>query len=181
MAQLNSLLFSVHGLNDKSLELNIQGQLAAIYTRLQEIVSMINVAKKKEVKSKSEAEVKQTGPPPSDEQKINKKLEEYQRALYQSSQPQTSSQPLKLEVRRRRSGEEARRRTSKEREMVAGDSGPQEKKARPNPESGSRASSPPAASSTKSKSGGKGKILLEKNSTRRPGEYWIQGSVWEKI
>ena len=35
MAQLNSLLFSVHGLNDKSLELNIQGQLAAIYTRLQ--------------------------------------------------------------------------------------------------------------------------------------------------
>lgn len=172
MAQLNSLLFSVHGLNDKSLELNIQGQLAAIYTRLQEIVSMINVAKKKEVKSKSEAEVKQTGQPASDEQKINKKLEEYQRALYQSSQPQTSSQPLKLEVRRRRSGEEARRRTSKEREMVsvvAGDSGPQEKKARPNPESGSRASSPPAASSTKSKSGGKGKILLEKNSPENPG------------
>ena len=51
MAQLNSLLFSVHGLNDKSLELNIQGQLAAIYTRLQDIVTMINVAKKKEVKT----------------------------------------------------------------------------------------------------------------------------------
>ena len=40
VAQLNSLLFSVHGLSDKSLELNIQGQLAAIYSRLQEIVAM---------------------------------------------------------------------------------------------------------------------------------------------
>ena len=35
MAQLNSLLFSVHGLADKQLELSVQTQLAAIYTRLQ--------------------------------------------------------------------------------------------------------------------------------------------------
>ena len=35
MAQLNSLLFSVHGLADKQLELSVQTQLAAIYPRLQ--------------------------------------------------------------------------------------------------------------------------------------------------
>ena len=190
MAQLNSLLFSVHGLNDKSLELNIQGQLAAIYTRLQEIVAMINVAKKKEVKTKSETisspDNKQPCQPPSDEQKINKKLEEYQRALYQSSQTsemsgqnrlnilatQTSSQPLKVEVHTRKSCDEgpvpglgshhARRRTSKDRQMLTGDAGPPtEKKARSNQENGSRANSPQPTSSTKSKSGGKGKILLE--------------------
>ena len=76
MAQLNSLLFSVHGLSDKSLELNIQGQLAAIYSRLQEIVAMINVAKKKETKTKvgCSSPADSVARPVSDEQKINKKF-----------------------------------------------------------------------------------------------------------
>merc|ERR1719336_900693 len=51
VAQLNSLLFSVHGLADKQLELSVQTQLAAIYSRLQEIVAMVAVAKKKETRS----------------------------------------------------------------------------------------------------------------------------------
>ena len=187
VAQLNSLLFSVHGLSDKSLELNIQGQLAAIYTRLQEIVAMINVAKKKETKTKvgSSSPTDSAGRPVSDEQKITKKLEEYQRALYQSSQTsdlsgpslvnilgsqsQTSSQPLKLEVSRRRSMEESpgqaltphhnRRRSSKDKEILAVDGSPPEKKVRPSEEAGARSPQPQPQppSSTKTKSSGKGK------------------------
>ena len=186
MAQLNSLLFSVHGLSDKSLELNIQGQLAAIYTRLQEIVAMINVAKKKESKTK----VGGSSPVVSDEQKINKKLEEYQRALYQSSQTgdlsgaaslvnilgsqsQTSSQPLKLETSRA-SVEEApgqtvtpqlhnRRRSSKEKEILGGDGSPPEKKVRSSLDPASSPQpQPQPPSSTKTKSSGKGKNAIRK-------------------
>jgi len=47
VAQLNSLLFSISGIQDKNTEMNVQGQLAAIYTRLQEIVAMVQMAKKK--------------------------------------------------------------------------------------------------------------------------------------
>ena len=197
VAQLNSLLFSVHGLNDKSLELNIQGQLAAIYTRLQEIVTMINVAKKKEVKTKQETQSSSSDPKQqssqqvSDEQKINKKLEEYQRALYQSSQSsemtgpsmvnilgnQTSSQPLKLEVPTRKSCEEgpglsslhSRRRSSKDKDVLTVDGSPPEKKVRSNQENASRANSPQPTSSTKSKSSGKGKMPLENILTRNSG------------
>ena len=186
VAQLNSLLFSVHGLSDKSLELNIQGQLAAIYSRLQEIVAMINVAKKKEPKTKagSSSPADSVARPVSDEQKINKKLEEYQRALYQSSQTselpggslvnilasQTSAQPLKLEGSRG-SIEEGpglhhhRRRSSKDKELLTVDGSPPEKKVRsqqdpvssplPQPQ-------PPPASSTKTKSSGKGKNAIRK-------------------
>ena len=184
MAQLNSLLFSVHGLSDKSLELNIQGQLAAIYSRLQEIVAMINVAKKKETKTKAGG-----SSPVSDEQKINKKLEEYQRALYQSSQTsdlagaslvnilgsqsQTSSQPLKLEVSRA-SVEEApgsavtphhhRRRSSKDKEILAAvDGSPPEKKVRSSQDPArSPQPQPQPPSSTKTKSSGKGKNAIRK-------------------
>ena len=180
MAQLNSLLFSVHGLSDKSLELNIQGQLAAIYTRLQEIVAMVNVAKKKETKSKvgSSSPADSGGRPVSDEQKINKKLEEYQRALYQSSQTseslvnilgsQTSSQPLRLEVSRT-STEEAphqhRRRTSKDKEILAVEGSPPEKKVRSSQEPVSSPQpqpQPQPPSSTKTKSSGKGKNAIRK-------------------
>ena len=182
MAQLNSLLFSVHGLSDKSLELNIQGQLASIYTRLQEIVAMVNVAKKKETKSKvgSSSPADSGGRPVSDEQKINKKLEEYQRALYQSSQTseslvnilgsQTSSQPLRLEVSRT-STEEAphqhRRRTSKDKEILAVEGSPPEKKVRSSQEPVSSPQpqpqpQPQPPSSTKTKSSGKGKNAIRK-------------------
>ena len=105
MAQLNSLLFSVHGLADPGLELSVQNQLAAIYTRLQEVVAMVSIAKKKETKTKPEqsptlvtsstslagdqsrqVEAGLSLASVTDEQKITKQLEEYQRALYKSSQ-----------------------------------------------------------------------------------------------
>ena len=150
---------------------------------------MINVAKKKETKTKvgSSSPTDSAGRPVSDEQKITKKLEEYQRALYQSSQTsdlsgpslvnilggqsQTSSQPLTLEVSRRRSVEESpgqdltphhnRRRSSKDKEILTVDGSPPEKKVRTSEEPG--ASSPQSQpqpqppSSTKTKSSGKGK------------------------
>ena len=83
----------------------MQTQLAAIYTRLQEVVAMVSLAKKKEVtKVKTEQPLvtsstssKDQGRQAevaaglsvssvTDEQKITKQLEEYQRALYKSSQ-----------------------------------------------------------------------------------------------
>ena len=45
VAQLNGLLFLVHGLNNSTIELNLQQQLIAIYTRLQEVVAMVEQAK----------------------------------------------------------------------------------------------------------------------------------------
>lgn len=98
VAQLNSLLFSVHGIADKNIEMNVQGQLAAIYTRLQEIVTMITLSKKKEIKtngksssdsSHSKSDLQKqlnivTSTKEKEEQKIAKQLEEYQKALIQS-------------------------------------------------------------------------------------------------
>jgi hypothetical protein len=95
VAQLNSLLFAVHGVQDKGVELNVQGQLGAIYTRLQEIVTMIQHAKKRDparsVKAKEEAPPSQlelhkqlelvTSTKEAEEQRIGHQLEEYQRAL----------------------------------------------------------------------------------------------------
>jgi len=98
VAQLNSLLFSVHGIADKNIEMNVQGQLAAIYTRLQEIVTMITLSKKKEIKSTgkslSDQQVSKsdlqkqleivTSTKEKEEKKITKQLEEYQKAMVQS-------------------------------------------------------------------------------------------------
>jgi len=98
VAQLNSLLFSVHGITDKNIEMNVQGQLAAIYTRLQEIVTMITLSKKKEIKTNSKSLSDQplsksdlqkqleivTSTKEKEEQKIAKQLEEYQKALMKS-------------------------------------------------------------------------------------------------
>ena len=96
VAQLNSLLFSVHGLDDQSLELSVQTQLAAIYTRLQEVVAMVSLAKKdvkteqplvtSSTSSKDQGRQAEAAASVTDEQKITKQLEEYQRALYKSSQ-----------------------------------------------------------------------------------------------
>jgi len=145
VAQLNSLLFSVHGLADKALEINVQNQLAAIYSRLQEIVSTVSMAKKMDSKSsKPESLVTSSTPKPrepshksivdskliasvTDEQKITKQLEEYQRALLKSnqknetgqfnsnqsiakileSQTQNSPEPLKLDINNRKSFEDS--------------------------------------------------------------------------
>merc|ERR1719192_3044588 len=95
VAALNSLLFTLHGLQDKGVEMNVQGQLSAIYTRLQEIVTMIEHAKKEPVCA---APSKDPVPVPSqsdlhkqlelvtstkeaEEQRIGAQLEEYQRAM----------------------------------------------------------------------------------------------------
>lgn len=45
VAQLNGLLFLVHGLSDHQVEISLQTQLGAIYTRLQELVSIVEQAK----------------------------------------------------------------------------------------------------------------------------------------
>ena len=91
----------------QNIEMNVQGQLAAIYTRLQEIVSMINIAKKKDHKiggktgggadpaavqqlSKSDLQKQLetvTAVKEKEEQKIAQQLEEYQKALLQSQKP----------------------------------------------------------------------------------------------
>ena len=51
VAQLNGLLFLVHGLNNTTIELNLQQQLIAIYTRLQEVVAMVEQAKNQQVEN----------------------------------------------------------------------------------------------------------------------------------
>jgi len=50
VAQLNALLFSIHGLTDKNIESKVEVQLAAIYTRLQEIVTLVQITKTKDEK-----------------------------------------------------------------------------------------------------------------------------------
>jgi len=45
VAQLNALLFSIHGLTDKKVEAKVEVQLSAIFTRLQEIVTLVNITK----------------------------------------------------------------------------------------------------------------------------------------
>ena len=208
MAQLNNLLFSVHGLVDKNVELNVQTQLTAIYSRLQEIVTMVNMTKKKESsKSKAEATSLVTSSTAkedkqgelrmaSDEQKITRQLEEYQRALYNKKSEtagQTNSnqnmakifggqlnsspaEPLKLDINGRNKScekspesvevssvlESLRRRSSKDSYQES----PPEKRLRASASShgvmtpGSGADSPQPTSSGRTKSGGKGKILL---------------------
>ena len=96
VAALNSLLFTLHGLQDKGVEMNVQGQLSAIYTRLQEIVTMIEHAKKQEpvraaaakepTSTPSHSELHKqlelvTSTKEAEEQRIEAQLEEYQRAI----------------------------------------------------------------------------------------------------
>ena len=45
---LNGLLFHQHNLNNHAVELNVHTQLGAIYTRLQEVVVMVEQAKKQQ-------------------------------------------------------------------------------------------------------------------------------------
>merc|ERR1719362_1458031 len=95
VAALNSLLFTLHGLQDKGVEMNVQGQLSAIYTRLQEIVTMIEHAKKEPARvatakdpasTPSHSELHKqlelvTSTKEAEEQRIGAQLEEYQRAI----------------------------------------------------------------------------------------------------
>ena len=57
VAQLNGLLFLVHGLNNSTIELNLQQQLIAIYTRLQEVVAMVEQAKNQQENGTKKNEV----------------------------------------------------------------------------------------------------------------------------
>ena len=102
VAALNSLLFTLHGLQDKGVEMNVQGQLSAIYTRLQEIVTMIEHAKKEPVcaapskdpvPAPSQSELHKqlelvTSSKEAEEQRIGAQLEEYQRAMAATSSAQ---------------------------------------------------------------------------------------------
>merc|ERR1712045_925859 len=49
---LNGLLFHQHNLNNPNVELNVHTQLGAIYTRLQEVVVMVEQAKKQQEAAK---------------------------------------------------------------------------------------------------------------------------------
>ena len=97
VAQLNGLLFLVHGLNQPQIELNLQSQLVAIYTRLQEVVAMVEAAKKQEEENKGIQKTleKMKENKMKEEESIAKQLQDYQRALLQQHQEAASSQPLK--------------------------------------------------------------------------------------
>ena len=58
VAQLNALLFSIHGLADKSVENKVDGQLNAIFSRLQEIVTLVNITKQQQQQQQQLAEEK---------------------------------------------------------------------------------------------------------------------------
>ena len=77
---LNGLLFHQHNLNNSNVELNVHTQLGAIYARLQEVVVMVEQAKKQQ-----EAMLKAGNGLKKDdsktEEKIAKHIHEYQRAL----------------------------------------------------------------------------------------------------
>lgn len=86
VAQLNALLFSIHGLTDKNIEAKVEGQLAAIFTRLQEIVALVQLTKGagKEVNGTQESE----------EQKLSRQLEEFQHSVNSSGKGGKSSSSL---------------------------------------------------------------------------------------
>ena len=90
VAQLNGLLFLVHSLNSSQIELSLQTQLTAIYGRLQEIVTMVEHAKKQqeerepknnEMIQKQLERMKESKQ--KEEEKIAKHIQDYQRALLQ--------------------------------------------------------------------------------------------------
>ncbi len=54
VAQLNALLFSIHGLTDKAVESKVDGQLSAIFSRLQEIVTLVNITKQQQQQAAEE-------------------------------------------------------------------------------------------------------------------------------
>lgn len=80
VAQLNALLFSIHGLADSCIEAKVEGQLAAIFTRLQEIVAMVQLSKKTtEDKQQQQQDAKELSPNSS-----NRQLEEFHATLLNS-------------------------------------------------------------------------------------------------
>jgi hypothetical protein len=105
VAQLNGLLFLVHGLNQPQIEMNLQNQLGAIYTRLQEVVTVVEQAKKQEAADASalaiareagKSEIQKTLEKMKEnklkeEESIAKQLQDYQRALLQQHQDATAA------------------------------------------------------------------------------------------
>ena len=80
VSQLNGLLFLVHGINSPAMEMNLQTQLTAIHARLQDIVAMVEHAKKTDPELNGDAR------PPNIKQKeeekiVAKHIQDYQRAL----------------------------------------------------------------------------------------------------
>ncbi len=90
VAQLNGLLFLVHGLNNQQVELNLQKQLGAIYTRLQDVVAVVEQAKKQQDTIKDKT-LKEQQTKLKEEENIAKQLQDYQRALLQQHQEQAAA------------------------------------------------------------------------------------------
>lgn len=99
---LNGLLFHQHNLNNHTVEMNVHTQLGAIYTRLQEVVVMVEQAKKQQeaaklaaatvaaVAKKEEKHLKDTKL--KEEEKIAKHIHEYQRLLQKQHEQCTKTQ-----------------------------------------------------------------------------------------
>merc|ERR1712079_670370 len=99
---LNGLLFHQHNLNNPNVELNVHTQLGAIYARLQEVVVMVEQAKKQQeaikvtaatasaVAKKDEKHLKDNKQ--KEEEKIAKHIHEYQRLLQKQHEKNTKSQ-----------------------------------------------------------------------------------------
>ncbi len=90
VSQLNGLLFLVHGINSSSMEMNLQTQLTAIHTRLQDIVSMVEHAKKSDPDLKGDGKSSKENHKQKEEEKIvAKHIQDYQRALLKQHEDNT--------------------------------------------------------------------------------------------
>ena len=81
VSQLNGLLFLVHGISNSTLELNLQTQLTAIHSRLQDIVTMVEHAKKSDPELNGEKASKEVKQQKDEEKIVAKHIQDYQRAL----------------------------------------------------------------------------------------------------
>ena len=93
VSQLNGLLFLVHGINSPAMEMNLQTQLTAIHTRLQDIVAMVEHAKKSdpELNGDSQRNTQSTNVKQKEEEKIvAKHIQDYQRALLKQQEDKSN-------------------------------------------------------------------------------------------
>lgn len=91
VSQLNGLLFLVHGINNPTLEMNLQTQLTTIHARLQEIVTMVEQVKKAETEMKNEKLAKESMKQKEEEKIVAKHIQDYQRALLKQQEDNTKA------------------------------------------------------------------------------------------
>ena len=183
VAQLNALLFSIHGLTDKGIEAKVEGQLAAIFTRLQEIVTLVQITKQGQ--GKEEKVTIHSSVESQDELKISRPLEDYQKSLRlpasngggklisSSVSPvdnskmelTVSGEPQQLQLRlgtpyakdyHVSDSTQPRKTVTTGRDMSYPDTSPPEKRLKMSPDDCSSSSSPATAPAKRTSKGGKG-------------------------